>query len=198
MLRSAQNTVTSCEWIPVTVLRTVNPVCGLTGVAPRRHFAEIRLKDATDKKAGDSVNVQGTPACVTVNVWPAIVSVPVRDVALVFAATEYVTAPFPAPVLPPVIVSHDALLDALHAHVPADAVTLTLPLDAPEAGDRLVGDSVNVHATPACVTVNVCPAVSVEGGCVVHAAVGCTAAAMTLTSSIRKVVAFVWSVAALN
>jgi hypothetical protein len=109
--------------------------------------------------AGDSVNVQATPACVTVNVWPAIVSVPVRGVALVFAATEYVTAPFPAPVLPPVIVSHDALLEALHAHVPPDAVTLTLALDAPEAGDTLVGDSVNVHATPACVTVKVCPAI---------------------------------------
>ena len=31
--------------------------CAKAGVAPRRHFAEIRLKDATDKKAGDSVNV---------------------------------------------------------------------------------------------------------------------------------------------
>src|SRR5437762_3005184 len=105
------------------------------------------------------MNVHVTGAlCTTEKVVPAIVIVPVRDPAPVFAATEYPTAPFPAPALPPVIVSHDALLAALHAHVAADAVTLTLPLDAPEAGDRLVGDSVNVHATPACVTVNVCPA----------------------------------------
>ena len=31
--------------------------CAKAGVSPRRHFAEIRLKNATDKKAGDSVNV---------------------------------------------------------------------------------------------------------------------------------------------
>jgi hypothetical protein len=37
--------------------------------------------------AGEMVNVQGTPGCVTVNVWPAMVIVPVRDVVDVFAAT---------------------------------------------------------------------------------------------------------------
>jgi large subunit ribosomal protein L3 len=31
--------------------------CAKAGQTPRRHFAEIRLKDATDKKLGDSVNV---------------------------------------------------------------------------------------------------------------------------------------------
>jgi large subunit ribosomal protein L3 len=31
--------------------------CAKAGTAPRRHFAEIRLKDATDKKLGDSVTV---------------------------------------------------------------------------------------------------------------------------------------------
>src|SRR3954471_682620 len=31
--------------------------CAKAGVAPRRHFAEIRLKDASDKKLGDVVNV---------------------------------------------------------------------------------------------------------------------------------------------
>jgi large subunit ribosomal protein L3 len=31
--------------------------CAKAGAAPHRHFAEIRLKDATDKKLGDSVTV---------------------------------------------------------------------------------------------------------------------------------------------
>src|SRR5207237_614869 len=31
--------------------------CAKAGVGPRRHFAEIRLKDPTDKAAGDAVNV---------------------------------------------------------------------------------------------------------------------------------------------
>jgi large subunit ribosomal protein L3 len=31
--------------------------CGKSGISPRRHFREIRLKDATDKKAGDVVSV---------------------------------------------------------------------------------------------------------------------------------------------
>ena len=32
--------------------------CGKNGVSPRKHFREIRFKDATDKKAGDTVNVE--------------------------------------------------------------------------------------------------------------------------------------------
>lgn len=32
--------------------------CGKAGVTPRKHFQEIRLKDATDRKAGDTVDVE--------------------------------------------------------------------------------------------------------------------------------------------
>ena len=45
-----------------------------------------------------------------------MVSVPVRAVP-VFAATEYVTVPFPVPVLPLVTVIHATLLTAVHAQV---------------------------------------------------------------------------------
>jgi large subunit ribosomal protein L3 len=31
--------------------------CAKAGVSPKRHFAEIRLKDATDRKAGEAVDV---------------------------------------------------------------------------------------------------------------------------------------------
>ena len=36
---------------------------------------------------GDTVNAHGDPACVTVTVWPATVSVPVRDALVPFVAT---------------------------------------------------------------------------------------------------------------
>ena len=38
-------------------------------------------------EVGEIVNVQGTPAWVTVKVWPPIVMVPVRELVLVLAAT---------------------------------------------------------------------------------------------------------------
>ena len=38
-------------------------------------------------EVGEIANVHGAPACVTVNVWPAIVMVPLRDVVPVLAAT---------------------------------------------------------------------------------------------------------------
>ena len=41
----------------------------------------------SDWLAGEIVNEHGAAACVTVNVLPPTVSVPVRDVAVVFAAT---------------------------------------------------------------------------------------------------------------
>jgi hypothetical protein len=44
--------------------------------------------DETDWLVGEIVKVQGMPPCVTVKVWLAIVSVPVRVLMLVLAATE--------------------------------------------------------------------------------------------------------------
>jgi hypothetical protein len=43
--------------------------------------------EATDLPVGESVNVQGIPDCVTVNVCPATVIVPERERMLGFAAT---------------------------------------------------------------------------------------------------------------
>ncbi len=43
--------------------------------------------DVVDTDAGETPETQLTPACVTVNVWPPIVSVPVREVVPVLAAT---------------------------------------------------------------------------------------------------------------
>jgi hypothetical protein len=62
-----------------------------------------------------------------VNVLPAIVSVPVRELVVVFAATVYPTFPEPVPLAPDVIEIQSALLAALHAH-PDGIVTATVPL----------------------------------------------------------------------
>ena len=43
--------------------------------------------DVNDWLVGEIVKVQGTPPCVTVKVWPAIVNVPVRALMLVLAST---------------------------------------------------------------------------------------------------------------
>ena len=42
--------------------------------------------------------MHGAPACVTVKVWPPIVSVPVREVVPALAATLKLTVPLPVPV----------------------------------------------------------------------------------------------------
>lgn len=51
----------------------------------------------------------------TVTVRVATVRVPERCAVVVLAATLYDTVPFPEPLLPLVIVSHVALLVAVHA-----------------------------------------------------------------------------------
>ena len=80
----------------------------------------------------------------TVKVRPAIVSVPVRDDALVFAATLKPTVPFPEPAAPDVIVIQAALLTALHAQ-PALAVTPTVPEPPAAATDWDVALIVGAH-----------------------------------------------------
>lgn len=83
---------------------------------------------------GDTVNVHGgggggsggAAACDTVNVWPAIVIVPVRaDPALATTVYESVPLPFRDPLLDTMI--HAALDAAVHVHDVADAVTVTVP-----------------------------------------------------------------------
>ena len=77
---------------------------------------------------------QDAAACVTVNVAPAIVSVPVRLEATVFEAMSNVAEPLPDPVAPPVRVIHAALLAAVHAQ-PVATLTLLLPLPPAAVND---------------------------------------------------------------
>ena len=102
--------------------------------------------------------LHGTPACVTVKVLPPIVSVPFRAVVAALAATVYETEPLPLPVAPAVMVIHVALLEAVHAQ-PAAAVTVTEPVPAADVTVADAEEIVGTHGAPACVTVNVLPAI---------------------------------------
>jgi hypothetical protein len=89
-------------------------------------------------------------------VRPAIVTVPVRFVDAVLAATFNETVPLPLPDAPDVTAIHESLLTAVHAH---DVVAVTVTLAAPPAdvADRPVGAMLKEHAAAACVTVNEWP-----------------------------------------
>jgi hypothetical protein len=85
--------------------------------------------------------VQGAAAWVTENVWPAIVSVPLRGEIVGFTAALNATAPEPVPLAPLVIVSQDVLLlTPVHAQ-PANVVTVVDPAPPPAATDWLAGRS---------------------------------------------------------
>ena len=62
----------------------------------------------------------------------------------------------PLPVAPALIVSHVALLVAVHAQLLA-AVTVTVPVIPADVTFADVVEIVEVHGAPACVTVNVFP-----------------------------------------
>ncbi len=66
------------------------------------------------------------PSCVTVNVCPATVMVPLRPVPR-FGSTANATDPLPVPDAPEVTVIHGALETAVHEHV-APVVTATDPV----------------------------------------------------------------------
>jgi hypothetical protein len=80
----------------------------------------------------------GACACVTVNVWPATVRVPVRG-APVLAATVKPTLPLPEPLAPDVTVIQDALLVAVHVHPAVVVTAMGDPLPPPDGSDWLVG-----------------------------------------------------------
>ena len=69
-------------------------------------------------------------ACVTVNVWPAMLRVPERAPPLL-AATLKVMGPFPLLLLPEVTLTQPALLLAVQAQPgPTDTATVPVPPDA--------------------------------------------------------------------
>ena len=80
----------------------------------------------------------------TVNVWPAMVIVPVRSLSELFWSTPYPTVSDPVPD-PRTTVSQSAFAVAVHAHVAADAVTVTLPEPPSGEIDCEVGEIENVH-----------------------------------------------------
>ena len=95
---------------------------------PSRSPSIARTISAAFWLPGARVIVQGGggAAWETVNVWPPIVSVPLRALP-VFAAAVKATVPLPVPDAPLVTVSHGALAVAVHVQLPADAVTAIVP-----------------------------------------------------------------------
>ena len=77
----------------------------------------------------------------TVTVLPAIVSVALREVVEVLAATEKATVPFPEPELPPVTVIQEALLTALQEQL-VSVVTPTDPVPLVAASESAAVESV--------------------------------------------------------
>ena len=86
--------------------------------------------------------MQAAAAWLTVNVWPAIVIVPVRGLVFGLADALNATVPGPLPLAPLVTVSQPVLLlTPVHAH-PAGAVTVVDPVPPPATTDWLVDCSV--------------------------------------------------------
>jgi hypothetical protein len=84
--------------------------------------------------SGETVNVQGAPACVRTKLLPAIVSVALRVCVLAFDEAVNPTLPDPVPFAPLVIVTHDAPLAAVQLH-PAVVATATVPAPPAAASD---------------------------------------------------------------
>ncbi len=70
---------------------------------------------------------------------PAMVRAALLEPAPVLELTEYLTVPLPAPLAPDVMLTHDAVLVVDQLQVP-ELVTVTLPVDALDVRDALVGD----------------------------------------------------------
>jgi hypothetical protein len=105
------------------------PVAAVTVTVPVAAAAVVRVLDV-----GEIVGAHATPDCVTVNVAPPTVSVPVRLDATLFAATVNETVPVPVPADPALTEIHGALLTAVHAQ-PTEAVAVVLP--EPPAAPKL-------------------------------------------------------------
>lgn len=135
----------------------------LTAVQPQPPGATTLVDTAPPAAADDCddddrSNEHEAPACVTVNAWPPIVSVPVRAADDALAAALNDTVPLPLPLAAPAIDSHDPAFDDAVQAQPAGAVTEVEPLPPPGATDWLPGAIAKLHEVPAWVTANARPA----------------------------------------
>jgi hypothetical protein len=159
---AAAVTVTVPSPLPLAGL-TVIQAAELVAVQPHPVAAvtvteEVSPAAAGEIAIGEIAKLQGAAACVTVTVWPAIVTVPARAVVAVFAATATATVPLPLP-LAGLTVIQAAELAAVQAHPPG-AVTVTDEVLPAAAGETAVGEIAKLHAgAAACVTVRVWPAI---------------------------------------
>ena len=113
----------------------LQPVPAVTVTVP-----VVAVDDVRFDEVGEIVNVQGTPACVTVKVCPAIVRVPVRELVPVLAVTDHVTVPAPVPLAGVHVSQVVALLELVHVQVEPLGVTVTVPLPAADPGLALAGE----------------------------------------------------------
>jgi hypothetical protein len=111
--------------------------------------------------SGVTVKVHaGTPACVTVKVWPPNVMVPVRLLLVLLAGALKETVPLPVPEVGGAMVRKEAVVVAVQAQDEADAVKVKLPLPPVCGKVPLVLLRVKEQAAAAaCVKVMVWPAI---------------------------------------
>jgi hypothetical protein len=127
--------------LPLAPLVTVNQEVSLLTAVHAHPDAAITLAEPvppsarTDWLNGETEYVHDAPACVTLNVCPPIVIVPVRCVVLALTAALKATVPFPLPLAPLVTVNQEvSLLTPVHAH-PVGAVTAVDPVPPPATTD---------------------------------------------------------------
>jgi hypothetical protein len=151
-LPEAPAVMVSQLWLLLTAVHE-HPVGDVTVVDP------VPPAAMTDCDAGVRPTVHGAAAWFTVNVWPAMVSVPARVVPLGLAAALKLTVPLPLPVAPAVTLNQLVLLlTAVHVQ-PVGAVTFVAPVPPLAMTDCDVGATENVHGAAAWFTVKVCPAI---------------------------------------
>jgi hypothetical protein len=89
--------------------------------------------------------VQFAADCVTVNVCPATLTVPVRCVGVGFGSTVYPVEPFPVPACPNEIVIHGTLLITALAQFEALAEIVIWPVPPVAENVPLVGEMEKEH-----------------------------------------------------
>jgi hypothetical protein len=85
------------------------------------------------------------PACVTLMSWPATITVPVREAAVVFSATAIARLPLPVPPGAPTVI-HVARELAPQLHDPGEATIVTVNESAVAPASCVVGLTAKLHA----------------------------------------------------